>query len=119
MKGFWLGPALVVLSAQSALAAGDKARGADVFEDRCAICHVADGTGQGPRLNGVVGRKAATLKNVNYTAALKAAGITWSPATLDGFLSDPGKSVPGTAMTVHVPNAAQRADLIAYLASLK
>jgi cytochrome c len=41
------------------------------------------------------------------------------PATLDPFLTDPMKKVPGTAMPQSVPDPAQRADIIAYLATLK
>ena len=105
--------------AGSAAAAGDKTRGADLFEDRCAMCHVADGGGQGPSLNGVVGRKAASRKGANYTPALKAAHLVWTPANLDRFLTDPAKMVPGTAMSIRVTNPTQRADIIIYLATVK
>src|SRR5580693_8084389 len=54
--------------------AGDAAKGADVFQDRCSSCHVLNGIGQGPSLLGVVGRKAGALPNFNYSDALKASG---------------------------------------------
>ncbi len=91
--------------------------GSDLFEDRCAGCHVPAGGGQGPSLTGVVGRKAGTATGFDYTAALKASGIVWSKASLDTFLADPGKMVPGTAMPVHIPDAGQRAAIIGYLAN--
>ena len=40
-------------------------------------------------------------------------------ANLDRWLKGPQKLVPGTAMTVEVPNAAERRELIAYLAALR
>ena len=106
------------LLAASALTASAQtpAAGASVFEDRCAVCHGVNG-GQGPNLKGVVGRKAASLPGFAYTPALKAAALVWTPATLDRFLTNPGKAVPGTAMVVRVTDPKQRADLIAYLAT--
>ena len=98
---------------------GDPATGAALFEDRCAMCHVAAGGGQGPSLAGVYGRKAGSLAVFHYTPALKASGLTWSAAELDRFLGGPGKAIPGTAMSVTLPDPRQRADLIAYLASRK
>jgi cytochrome c len=67
---------------------------------------------------GVVGRKAGA-GDFPYTAALKGSGLTWTPETLDRFLTDPAKVVPGTAMPISLSDAKDRQDLIAYLASLK
>ena len=106
-------------SAHAALAAGDAKAGAALFEDRCAICHVAKGGGQGPSLVGVVGRKAAAARGFDYSSALKASGLIWTAAKLDVFLTNPGKAVPGTAMPIRVSDATQRADLIAYFAKTK
>lgn len=99
-------------------ASGDPAAGSEVFEDRCASCHGGSG-GQGPNLKGVVGRKAGAVPAYAYSAALKASGLTWTAATLDRFLTDPGMLVPGTAMAARIPDPRQRRDLIAYLASRK
>jgi cytochrome c len=107
----------VALLATHALAQG--APGAETFEDRCAMCHVAGGGGQGPSLTGVVGRRAASLPGFSYTSALKASGLTWTPANLDRFLTNPGAMVPGTAMVVRINDATQRAELIRYLATQK
>ena len=95
----------------------DVARGADLFDERCTMCHQREGGGQGPSLVGVVGRHAASLPGVNYSRALKASNLVWSQAELDRFLTNPTGVVPGTAMPLAVPNAKERADLIAYLAS--
>jgi cytochrome c len=99
--------------------AGDAARGANVYEDRCSGCHVLQGMGEGPPLAGVVGRKAGSVAGFPYTDAIKASGLTWTAANLDRFLTGPGKLVPGTAMQITLPADADRRNLIAYLISLK
>jgi len=110
-------------SAAPAFAAGDVAHGKSLFQDRCGVCHTGaadDGDGgQGPDLWGVMGRKAGGAPGFSYTPALKAATMVWTPATLDTFLEAPGKVVPGTAMPVSTANPKDRADLIAYLGTLK
>ena len=95
---------------------GDATAGGAVFEDRCAFCHVEAGDGQGPSLKGLIGRKAASAPGFDFTPALKASGLTWTADTLDTFLANPGKAVPGTAMPIRVTDPEQRADLIAYFA---
>ena len=97
----------------------DLAHGESVFLSRCSMCHSLDGPGQGPNLTGVVGRKAATSPDFNYSDAMKAAGLTWDAATLERFLTDPAKMVPGSPMRAMVPDETERRDLIAYLGSLK
>jgi cytochrome c len=98
-------------------AGGDVAKGLASFTDRCTSCHALDESHQGPKLRGVVGRKAASVPGFDYSDALKASGIVWTPATLDPFLTRPTKAVPGTAMRAVVSDPAERRDLIAYLAS--
>lgn len=96
---------------------GDVGHGEAVFEDRCSSCHVREGGGQGPSLVGVVGRPAATASGVNFSKALQGSHLTWTAANLDRFLTNPTAMVPGTAMPLAVPNAKDRSDLIAFLAS--
>lgn len=96
---------------------GDAKRGQKVFE-ACRACHAADGaTNQvGPSLRGVVGRKAAALEDFRYSPAMKRSGITWNAQSLDAFIADPQKTVPANRMPFDgVPDARDRADLIAYL----
>ncbi|MGH7023294.1 MAG: c-type cytochrome [Caulobacteraceae bacterium] len=112
--------ALTCLLALPALAqTGDVAKGKAAFEDRCTMCHGPGRDGQGPKLAGVVGRRAGSAAGFPYSAALKASGLVWTPANLEKFLAGPSKLVPGTAMTVTVSDPAQRRDIVAYLASLK
>jgi cytochrome c len=107
------------LGALAQTSAGDAAAGENLYLDRCAMCHVAEGGGQGPSLTGVYGRKAGSVPGFVYSAALKGSGVTWTAPELDRFLTDPGKAIPGTAMPITVPDAKQRADLIAYFAAQK
>ncbi len=99
-------------------AAGDPVKGRALFDDRCGFCHAIAENQQGPRLGGVVGRKAGSVAGADYTDALKGSGLTWTPDKLDQFLTDPGKMIPGTAMPVAIADPIARRDLIAYLASV-
>jgi glucose/arabinose dehydrogenase len=104
--------------------AADPVHGKLLYLQSCAVCHSAGLekqplTGQGPLLAGVVGRKAASLTNFSYSKALVASGLTWDPATLDRFITAPGALVPGTTMVISVVSPGDRADLIAFLTTLK
>lgn len=99
---------------------GDPEAGKVLFGARCAACHGAGGQGQAaPGLRGVVGAAAASRPDQKYSAALKGAGIRWTPANLDLFLKAPQRLVRGTAMMAQVPGAQDRQNLIAYLATMR
>lgn len=105
----------------TAYAGGDAAAGKKVF-NKCAICHSpAPGKNSiGPTLFGIVGRHSASGAGYSYSDAMKAANKTWDAATLDVYLTDPKAMVPGTKMTfAGLPKPEDRANLIAYLATLK
>src|SRR5215469_2330322 len=111
------GAALLTLlagAAAHAQPAGDAAKGEAAFNDQCSQCHTIGAMNQGPNLAGVVGRKAGTSPGFPYTPAMKASKLTWTPANLEKFLADSQAAVPGTAMSVSVPSAAERADIVAY-----
>ncbi len=114
--------ASAAIASTSALAAGNAANGAGVFE-RCAICHSNTKTGGnkiGPNLFGVVGRKAGTYAGFSYSSAMTGSGIVWTDAKLDAFIASPSTLVPGNKMPFEgISNATQRADLVAYLDTLK
>ena len=99
------------------LADGDVGKGKAIFT-LCASCHTPSG-GLGPSLVGAFGRKAGSLPGFSYSKAMVAYGVTWSDATLDTFLADPGKAVPGTSMPINVASPQDRQDVIAYLKTLK
>jgi len=101
---------------------GDPAAGKAAFQ-QCAICHKADkgaGNGLGPNLFGIVGRKAASLSDFEYSGPLKAAGITWTDDKLTQWVAGPAKMVPGTKMAFPgITSKATQRDVVAYLGTLK
>jgi cytochrome c len=92
--------------------------GQGLFEKRCTGCHALDSDHEGPRLRGVVGRAAGSVKTFQYSDALKNAKHTWNEATLDKWLTDPESVVPDNDMSFRVPKQEERAAIIAYLKSL-
>jgi cytochrome c len=120
-----LAAAGILLSAASAVgaqAAGDAAKGKAVFDQQCKTCHatVAGQEIAAPSLYGIVGRKAAGDPGFKaYTPAIKASSVVWTQANLNKFLSGPGQMIPGTAMPITLASPSDRADVIAYLASLR
>ena len=117
--------AVVVLAAASVHAvaapgtpAGDPVRGKTVYQV-CMGCHSLDEDDVGPRHRGVVGRVAGSVSGYAYSPALKNSRIVWSPDTLDRWLTNPQALVPGAKMFFAMPNAQDRADVIAYLTELR
>ena len=100
--------------------AGDPVRGAQRFQAVCGACHSADPAVKrlSVHLKSIIGRKAASVPGVAYSTALKASGWIWTKEQLETYLADPKKALPGTTMMVAAANAKDRADIIAYLASL-
>jgi cytochrome c len=117
----------VLLCAPAAYASdtnGDAANGEQLFmANGCPACHGVtkeDNAKVGPNLVGVVGRQAGTVQSLlGPSENLKKYGVTWSAATLDEFLANPSAKVPGTAMIGILTDPQQRADVIAYLSTLK
>lgn len=74
----------------------------------------------GPSLQTVFGRKAGSVASFNrYSEALKKSGLTWDADTLDRYLENPRKVVPGTTMTALVAKADDRRNVIAFLQALQ
>ena len=97
---------------------GDPAHGKALYQ-ACQACHSIDDNDLGPKHRGVVGRRAGSVADYNYSMALRNSGLTWDPTTLDRWLSNPSALVPGTKMYFTIADAQSRADIIAYLAQLK
>jgi cytochrome c len=99
----------------AALTAGDPAAGEAVYS-RCLGCHSLEYNRTGPKHCGLIGRQAGSAPDYEYSDAMKRSKLVWNASTLDRFLADPPKAVPGTTMTyAGVPDPKERADLIAYL----
>jgi cytochrome c len=106
---------MTLLPVAAARADGDAARGEVKFQD-CAACHKleAGANNLGPSLHGIFERKAGELADFRYSPAIKRGGITWTPETLDKFITDPQAMVPGNRMPyAGMASASDRADLIA------
>ena len=117
----WTLAALVALNTARArqipVRAADPERGKAAF-DKCAACH---GLGDemdtvGPTLKELMDRKAGSLEDYRYSAAMKRSDVKWTSATLDTFIADPQGFIKGNRMAfAGITDPAERADLIAYL----
>jgi len=104
-----------------ARAAGDAARGAKVFQ-ACMACHsVQPGEHMtGPSLAHIWNRKAGAVEDfIRYSDAMKKSGVAWNDASLDKWLANPQRFLPGTSMSfAGIREAKDRQDVIAYLQSV-
>ena len=109
---------LLLLATQVALAAGDAKRGAQIFR-QCMACHSTE-EGEhmtGPSLAHIWGHKAGTVEGfMRYSDALKNSKVTWNESTLDKWLANPERFVPGTSMSFPgLKQERDRQDVAAYL----
>jgi nitrite reductase (NO-forming) len=98
---------------------GDREQGRQVYR-KCQACHSLEAgkNSVGPTLAGIIGKKAASDPDYAYSPALRASGLTWDVATLNQYLLDPQKLVPGNKMPFPgLKTENERRDVIAYLAS--
>jgi cytochrome c len=85
---------------------------------RCSGCHAPDFDKGGPRLRGILNRKAGTVKDFLYSDALRESGIYWDENWLNRWLENPEAVVKNNDMEFRVVNADERTSIIAYLKSL-
>lgn len=113
--------AIACLAAASSADALAAAANAPAAYAACAACHApAGGHGIGPSLSGVLGRKAGSLAGYHYSRAMRASGIRWSAGSLNRYIANPQKVVPGNRMPfAGLRDAAQRAAIVRYLSTLK
>jgi cytochrome c len=111
------------LTCLSALVSGAQAQsitnGQKVYEAQCTACHNIHENRVGPRHFGVFNRPAATQPDYEYSEALLASRLVWTPANLNRWLTNPQDFVPGQNMGFSLTSSQDRADVIAYLATLK
>jgi nitrite reductase (NO-forming) len=103
--------------AQSASLSADAVAGKAVFR-KCQACHslTAGKNGVGPSLAEIVGKKAAGTTGYNYSQAMRTSNLTWDATTLDAYLTDPQKVVPGNKMPFPgMKTENERRTLIAFL----
>jgi cytochrome c len=104
------------------LASASADAGKDVAK-KCAACHTFDKGGSnriGPNLYGVFDEPIAGERGgFAFSDALKKKGGNWTVDALNEWLWKPQAFVKGTKMTfIGLPQAKDRADVIAYLNSL-
>ncbi len=105
----------VPAASKNAASHGDPKAGEAVYS-RCLACHALAYDRTGPRHCGLLGRRAGSVKGFAYSEAMKRSNIVWNEKTLDRFLANPLKAVPGTSMGyAGIADRKERADLIAYL----
>ena len=110
--------AAALVAVAPAYAAGDAGAGAAVFKSQCAICHSMTANGVGPKLHGVVGRKAGSAAGFNYSPAMKNSGVVWNTADLHAYITNPAAKIKGNRMPfAGLHNAKQVDVLVAYLAT--
>lgn len=106
-------------------AAQDVQNGANSFR-KCRACHDVgpDAVNKvGPPLNGIFGRIAGSHPGFNYSEAMRLAGskkLAWTDESLNGYLESPSTYLPRNKMAFKgIASEAERADLIAFLKTLK
>jgi len=122
LSSVFLFAAAVTIATPAHAAALDGQR---IFQNNCAMCHSASpdmATLAGPPLFNVIDRKIGGVPGFAYSdalAGLGAKGRQWTKQELDLFLKDPAAYAPGTSMPIAVAQPAERAALVAYLASAR
>ncbi len=112
-------PSVAPAPAAMPIPGGEPASGRLVFK-KCQVCHSLESGKDilGPSLAGIVGRKSGAEPGYSYSPAMKQSNLVWDGKTLDAYLTDPQKVVPGNKMPFPGLKTAQdRADVIDFLAS--
>lgn len=94
--------------------------GKALFESQCARCHAVDAAdaSYGPPLENIVGRAAGSYVDYDYSIALEASGIVWTPAALRAWMEDNQGFMPGTKMRhVGITDRTVQDFILAYLVS--
>ena len=75
-------------------------KGQLLFNNACRTCHtLRQGDNRlGPHLNRIIGRKMGALPDYGYSSAMKRGDLVWDRSTLDRFLAEPDRVVPGNTM---------------------
>lgn len=109
---------LYVHTAVAGPALPEVVKGHRLWQQQCATCHAVDTDETGPRHRGAFGRRAGSVKDYDYSRALRRANFQWDAANLNRWLSDPESFIPGQNMDFKVTDEHDRAALIAYLESI-
>ena len=109
---------LLALLAARPVRAADSEKGKATFV-KCAACHTLRAELKnvlGPTLEGVFGRRAGSREDYRYSPAMRRSTITWTADTIGAYIADPQGYIRNNRMPFEgIKDAAERADLIAYL----
>ncbi len=75
--------------------------GAKVYK-KCRTCHTLNEGGRhkvGPNLWNIYGMKAGQQDGFAYSKVMMNSGIIWNDETMDGYLANPSKYMPGNRMS--------------------
>jgi cytochrome c len=108
--------AMINLTARAA--EPDATAGKLVFGKRCSGCHALNSDKEGPRLRGVLGRKAGSVESFQYSEALRNSRIVWDEALLDKWLENTRAVVEDNDMEFRVADPEERRALVAFLKSV-
>jgi cytochrome c2 len=116
-----LGLAVAGASLGPVHAEGDPVVGGKRYRASCVGCHGDAKTpaGMAPSLVNIMGRKAGEAAGGVISRASAEANFVWDETTLDQFLASPSEKIHGTLMPIGVKNPRERADLIAYIKTMK
>ncbi len=112
-------PALAAEPASAKALAGNALQGKAIYEAKCSACHSVDDNRVGPKHAGVVGRKAGSVADYDYSSAVQQSRVVWTQANLLRWLTEPEQVIPGQKMGYRLGVAQERADVVQYLATLK
>ena len=98
---------------------GNAQKGLVLYQLHCTACHAIDSNKIGPAHRGVVGRRVGSLPGYKYSNELASSRLRWTPQTLNKWLADPEELINGQRMGFLIESEQERADLIAYLITLK
>jgi cytochrome c len=93
-----------------------------VFNNACRTCHtINEGDNRwGPNLYKIIGRRAGSLPDYNYSSALKGAGFVWDKEKLERFIANPDEVVPGNNMKPYggLASSDDRTRIVSFLQSV-
>ncbi len=118
------GVVVVCLVFSAGARAADVAAGKAIFDKTCANCHSTEaGVNKvGPTLFDIVGRPIGSVHGYDYSEKMRAVAKqwkVWDEKHLDTYLTNPREVLHGVKMFFSLPDAKDRADVIAYLNTLK
>ncbi len=89
---------------------------------KCSSCHAHEkegGHGKGPHLWNVIGRKAGSTPDFEFSDAMRGSDHTWTLASLNYYLTHTERAVPGRIMNFRgIRRDKVRARLLAFMRTI-